>query len=337
MPNSAGHLTRREVLKVLTTGLGAGLLTAGGLVRWRRAQACAVLRQSRPMLGTLATITIHHPELREAEAAMTQAFAAIEQVDRVMSVHRADSDLSAVNRAAGRAMVTVDPALCAVLGTAMAVHAASDGAYDVTCLPVMRLYGFYASGHAHYPRDREIYDALDAVGQRWVTVDADACAVGLTRAGAGIDLGSIGKGYAVDRAGDALRAAGIMDALIDVGGNCLAMGAPRADGRSHGWRVAVRNPTDGLDAQYFETILLRDAAVATSGNYEQQVRLDGRTVGHLFDMRTAHPAQRGVSATVVAATATMADALSTTAFLLGPEGREQLAPMARTVYFHGYA
>ncbi|MBI4365875.1 MAG: FAD:protein FMN transferase, partial [Deltaproteobacteria bacterium] len=197
MPQSPGGLTRREALKVLTAGLGAGILTAGGLLRFRQAQTPMVLRHARPMLGTLVTITIHHPDLGAAEAAMHRAFAAIDAVDRVMSLHREASDLVRVNRAAGRAMVAVDPSLCEVLATASAVHAAGAGAYDVSCLPVMRLYGFYAGGaRGRYPTDRAVRAVLDCVGHRFIAIDAAAARVGLTRADAGIDLGSIGKGYA---------------------------------------------------------------------------------------------------------------------------------------------
>jgi thiamine biosynthesis lipoprotein len=176
----------------------------------------------------------------------------------------------------------------------------------------MRLYGFYGAPRERYPSSREIAHALDAVGWRHVIVDRAAGTLGLARRGAGLDLGSIGKGWAVDQAVAALRAEGISSGLVDVGRNVYGLGTP--GGRATGWPVGVVHPASGAIERVFP---LRDQAVATSGNAEQHHRLGGVTVGHLLDARRGCPADGPLSATVLARTGTDADGISTVAFLLG--------------------
>ena len=187
--------------------------------------------------------------------------------------------------------------------------------YDPTVLPLMRLYGFYASGRSHLPSDREIAAALDAMGPRVIALDRAAGTLGLTKAGAALDLGSIGKGWAIDRAVDALRGAGVALGLVDVGGNVYGLGTPaRRRRRLVGGRARTRRR-----GQVVRVFTLRDAAVATSGNDEQWSTLDGDA--HRAPPRRARGAPDGgapVSASVLARTGIASDEGSTRAFLLGP-------------------
>lgn len=331
MKNTTLSIKRRQALKVLASGLGLGVLGAIGIVRGRLTESPGEYQESRSLLGTLITIRIRHDDAREAARAADAAFASISDVDRVMSIHRADSDLSRVNQLAGSDSVVVHPMLTEVLQLADRINALSRSAYDVTCLPLMRLYGFYDSGKRHMPSDREVLHTLDSLGHQYIVADSITHHVGLSRAGAAIDLGSIGKGYAVDRATDTLRAHGIRNALIDAGGNIYAMGDATAG--EVGWSVAVRNPQKP-DA-YFETIVLKDSAVATSGNYEQSTVLDGRKVGHLFDTRNGHPADGRLSTTIIAKSAALSDALSTAHYVMGLEAPESLTRLAQKIYHHG--
>lgn len=323
-----------------------------GLFRWRSLGKMEVVRQARPLLGTFISIVVHHADFTEAQKAIGKAFAAVEKTDQVMSIHRPESDISRLNAAAGKSMVGVDPSLIEILKMAKTFHDQTRGAYDAACLPLMRLYGFYSQTHnsrhaparfsGHTPTDREIAQALDGAGPKNWAMDEKQMELGLTREKAAIDLGSIGKGYALDRAGEALLESGIENFLVDGGGNLLGFGSPVADpdpadgSPTDGWRVAIRNPNGGKENPYFETLTLRNNAVATSGNYEQFVRLDGRKVGHLFDMRSGRPANGGISVTVTADNAAMADALSTSLFLLGPSHSHRLRSVAKEIYFHGF-
>src|SRR3989338_3729587 len=115
MKKNFPSLTRREFLQILATGAGAGGLAGLGFYRWRTFGQPAVVSRAMPLLGTLVTITVHHPEIKEAERAIQNVFESIRHVDRVMSIHRSDSDITRVNQAAGRGMVSVDSSLFLIL------------------------------------------------------------------------------------------------------------------------------------------------------------------------------------------------------------------------------
>ncbi|MFN8587019.1 MAG: FAD:protein FMN transferase [Candidatus Eisenbacteria bacterium] len=278
------------------------------------------IESTRTALGTWVRIVVHHEDPRVADRAIARAWREIETVDRQMSIHRADSELSRVNAAAGEHAVGVSPALLDVVDRARAVALASDGVVDVTVLPLMRLYGFYASGRTHLPSDSDVAATLELMGMRHVATDRAAGTLALTRRGAALDFGGIGKGWALDRAVAALRAEGVESGLVDVGRNVYGIGRPADD--SDGWAVGVLNPANGEVDHVFH---LRDMAVATSGNYEQATTLDGVRVGHLFDAQLGRPSNAHVSASVVARDGTDSDTGSKFAFLAGPRAEGRLA------------
>ncbi|HVP38166.1 MAG TPA: FAD:protein FMN transferase [Candidatus Saccharimonadales bacterium] len=305
-------LTRRRFLASVGLLAGAGALAP--LLSRTRLGGIESLDVTRPALGTWVRILVRHLDPARAQRAVDRAFAAIARVDAQMSVHRADSQLTRVNRLAGEAPAQVDLALLDMLGISLAAARHTDGLYDPTILPLMRLYGFYDSGASRYPSDREIAAVEERVGWRHVTLDRARRTVGLARPGMGLDLGSGGKGWAIDRAVEALRAEGVTSALVDAGGNVYGLGAPEPG--APGWTVGVYHPVTRQAARAF---VLRDAAVATSANYEQYRILGGRRVGHLFDARRGVPADGHLSASVVARTGVESDVMSLPAFLLGPD------------------
>ncbi|HEY3214911.1 MAG TPA: FAD:protein FMN transferase [Candidatus Eisenbacteria bacterium] len=304
-------MSRRRFL----AGLGV-LAGASALVPWLRRvglEETGTVEVLRPGLGTWIRVVARDGDRRRAERAVEAAFAAIREVDRQMSVHRADSQLSRVNRAAGRGAVAVDREVIEVVSLARAAAERSGGLYDPTVLPLMRLYGFYGQGETPYPSDRAIARTLATVDWRQVALDPARRTLGLEHAGAGLDLGSIGKGWALDRAVDALRRLGVRSALVDVGGNSYGLGTPEPG--LPGWSVGVLHP---VTKQVDRVFTLRDAAVATSGNYEQFRILSGLRVGHLFDARRGRPADGHLSASVLAQSGVESDVMSTVSFLLGP-------------------
>lgn len=294
----------------LLAGAGAGLPFLRSSVLSKKLHR---IETARPGLGTWVRVVVQDHDPDRAARAAERAFEAIRLVDSQMSIHRADSQLTRVNAAAGKGMVRVDGALVDVVARAAEEAGRTDGVYDPTILPLMRLYGFYDSGHDRYPTDPEIGATLAVTGFRHVAVDRAGSRIGLLRRGMALDLGSIGKGWALDRAVDGLRAEGVHSGLIDVGGNVYGLGAPEES--EAGWSVGVLHPATGKMDRVF---LLKDAAVATSGNYEQSRMLGHVRVGHLFDARRGRPADGHLSASVVARTGTDSDKLSTVAFLLGP-------------------
>lgn len=240
------------------------------------------------------------------------AHKALDEADRVesaLTVFRDSSALVALNRAAAGAPVPVDEELFALLARCRSLHADTEGAYDVTTTPLSRAWGFLARD-GRRPTDEEIAAARACVGMDGVALDEAARTVRFLRPGLELNLGSIGKGYALERMAAALRAGGVGHALVSAAGSSIrALG-----GRGRGFRVDLtsRRTTRGLLAR----LRLRDAAMGTSGAAEQFFEIQGRRYGHVLDPRTGWPAEGVLSATVVADDAATADALST-AFLVG--------------------
>ena len=327
-PHSDGtHLTRRRFLTALTAVVGAGSLIP--LYRLARQGPLVAYRTSRPALGTWVQVVVRSRDRLRAERATEAAFAAFAEVDRQMSIHRADSELARVNADAGRRARRVSPAVLDVVEKALGMAEKSAGIYDPTVLPLMHLYGFYGPARDRLPGDREIAACLERTGATKVVVDRARGTLGLTAAGAGLDLGSIGKGWAVDRAVESLRAHGITSGLVDAGGKVYGLGVPEVG--AEGWSVGLRHPVSGALERVF---VLRDSAVGTSGNSERYREIQGVRVGHLFDARRGRPANDHLAASVQSPTCLEADALCTVAFLLGPD-RFRGFPGALATHFIG--
>lgn len=270
-------------------------------------------------MGTVAAVQCaDHGAAPQARDIAQSAFDAL---DSELSAWKGDSAMSAVNRTAGTGQsVAVSPAFAGVLRSALDICRESDGAFNPLIGPVMRAWGFNgAEPRPAVPGDGELKAAAALCDWRHVQVTPSAdggAAVALPTRGMLLDLGAIAKGYAVDVAWERLRAAGHTNLLIDLGGNLRVMGEA-APGRG-GWRTGVRNPFD--ENALVGLFLLRDGeAVATSGNYERFVEINGIRYAHIMDARTGTPVTGMAGTTVIAPNAMLADALSTTLFVLGPE------------------
>ncbi len=243
---------------------------------------------------------------REAAAA---ALAELRRVESRLSRFDDASDLAEVNRAAGRRAVRVGPDLHATLRIAESVRRSSAGAFDPAIEPLLRIWGLHAARRTP-PSRTEVAEARRAVRAARIRYIADR--VLLTGTDARIDLGGIGVGYGLDRAGRVLRDHGIVRGLIDVSGDVLAIGAPPGE---PGWPVTI--PAPGGRGPNRRTVMLRDAAMATSSNLVSTVRLGAMVAGHIVDPSTGRPAARTLQVTVCAASAIRADALATAALVTG--------------------
>lgn len=263
--------------------------------------------QARYLMGTICTVTAAGPDSLRCARAVRRAFDAMKEVDRLMSLYRPESSLSRLNRTGHAAWVGVEPSLFDVIASAQEYARLSEGAFDATVGPLVRLWGFFEKqGHPPLPEA----DVRGRVGYGRVTVDSTRRAVRFDRQGVEIDLGGIAKGYALDRAAQALRSEGIETARIDAGGNLFILGGPA-------W-VGVAHPLarDSLLCR----VEVRGQAVSTSGSSENFFVSDGRRYSHIFDPRTGRPVANGLlSVTVVAPSGMASDALSTAAFVMGPE------------------
>jgi len=267
----------------------------------------SVQQRAQLVMGTIARVTVEAPRSRTAIEA---AFAVMRGVDEEMSLYRPGSELVRVNAHAGRHPEPIAVDLCRVLVEGRRLSDVTNGAFDVTVLPLLRAWGAY----------RELaylgtYSA-GAVGFAGLDVDAARCTVGFRREGMGIDLGGIAKGFALDRAREVLVHEGASRAILDLGGNLAFLGA----GPDGGWRVAVRDP-EAPDRPLGVLVLGAGTTVATSANYAREFAVEGwRTPSHVYDPRTARPVLAARAVTVWGPRATVGDALSTALLVLGPEG-----------------
>jgi len=228
-------------------------------------------------------------------AAVDQAFEEVRRLDRMMSNYRADSELSRLNREAGRMPATVSEELFRLLEACRDYHLASEGAFDISVGPLMKIWGFY-KGSGRLPHRAEIRGVLGKIGFDKVTLNGSARTVRFAREGMELDPGGIGKGYAVDRMVAILKAANVRSALISAGSSSIyALGAPP---NQKGWKISIRHPRD-LNRQVQE-VELTDSSLSTSGTSEKFFRAEGRLYSHIMDPRTGYPAKGMLSVSVIA-------------------------------------
>jgi thiamine biosynthesis lipoprotein len=295
-------MTRRAAL--LTGLVLAGACSSGAPV---------VVERRWPVMGTYATASVASPADDAAARAVEAVRAEFERVDAVMSNWRTESELSLLNRRAASGPHAVrDPGLFRCIESALDHARRSGGAFDPTVGPLVRLWGFRPFA-PRVPSEEEIGRALASVGSRRVAIDPEGRTVRFLVPGVEIDLGGIAKGFALDRARDALERHGAVSGLLDLGGNLLGWRSPPG-GRA--WRVGIRAPD--LHETMVATIDIVDRAVATSADYENSFTSGGASYGHLLDPASGRPAVTDVlSATAIAETGLDSDALSTALFVAG--------------------
>ena len=275
--------------------------------------------KSRSAMGTTFTIYLYAPDQEKADEEFEASFDEIERVEEALSNYRPSSELSRINRQAAREAITTDPEVFKLLQTSFDYSRRSDGAFDITVGPLMRAWGFFRK-NGQYPSLAELLRARAKVGWKMVQLDPQQRSVNFDTPGMELDMGGIGKGYAVDRVIDILRDANVTSALVDAGSSTLyALGTPPG---KEGWKVVVPRPGDRSHG--ISEVFLRDNSLSTSGSYEKFFRLNGKTYCHIMDPRTGKPVQGMLQATVIASSATATDALSTTMFVMGPAAGSKL-------------
>jgi thiamine biosynthesis lipoprotein len=267
---------------------------------------------SHNAMGTVFTVVAYGRDSKYLGEVANKIFDEIDRLDAQMSNYRAESELSALNRDAARQAVTVEPGLFALIEESLQYSRETDGAFDITVGPLMKVWGFL-DGKARLPRPAELAGVMKRVGYHHVRLDTGRRQVRFDQDGIELDLGGIAKGYAVDRAIDILRESGVTAALVSSGTSSVyALGAPPEE---RGWKVVVRDPLEAKKAG--DTVWLKDCSLSVSGNYEKFVTIKGRRYAHIMNPRTGRPVEDMLSTTVLATRATQSDALSTAFFVLG--------------------
>src|SRR3981081_2830249 len=220
--------------------------------------------ESRPAMGTSFEVYVYAADRDRASELFEAAFDEIERVEQALSNYRSSSELSRINAIAADAPVVTDPEVFALLERVLDYSRQSDGAFDVTVGKLMKAWGFFR-GAGRYPSNEELTRAREQTGWQRVKVDPRARSAFFLTRGIELDLGGIGKGYALDCVARVLRDAGVTAALINSGSSSIyAIGAP--PGKA-GWPVRVFDPLDRT--RILSTILLKDQSLSTSGTYDK--------------------------------------------------------------------
>jgi thiamine biosynthesis lipoprotein len=252
----------------------------------------------------------------------------IDELEDQLSIYREHTEVSAINRTADQYAVEVEPRLFSLLELCAWLHAATYGAFDITSGPLSRTWGFLKRD-GRLPASGEIAAAREVVGLSNVELDSDHRTIRFLRPGVEINFNAVGKGYALDRAAELLGERGMNDYLCHGGGSSVLARGRNRGGDTGGWAIGVPHPHRRGD--HVGQIVLRDAALGTSGAGTQFFETGGRRFGHLIDPRTGRPTEGVFTATAIAATAAEADALATAFYIFGPGGTAEYCAEHKTV------
>jgi len=281
---------------------------------------------ARHAMATRFELVLHGDNPTGLRAAGEEAFEEIDRLENQLSLYRPGSEIAQVNSHAAREAVRVTPPVFGLLQQAKRISEETCGAFDITIAPLVRCWGFMNSS-GKMPAPEEIAEARAKVGMQFVHLDERNRTVRFAREGVMLDLGAIGKGYAVGQAAENLRAAGVTSALIHGGtSTAYAIGNPPD---AECWKLAIEVPpaevlkmTSILD---LPAVSLRDEAMSVSTIWGRSFESGDQTFGHVIDPRTGQPVRYSALALVVFPSATETDALSTALLTLGSAGHESIA------------
>jgi len=283
-----------------------------GILLWL--QACGSgggdpVRRTQVIMGTLVEITVSDSDEERAQTAITQAFDEMSRLEQLMSTYIPDSEISRINRAAGKEAVTVSPEVEEVIHEALFWSEQSKGAFDLTVEPLVQLWDF-DGGKEVVPGAATLKKTAGLVNYK--DIELKDHTVKLTRSGMAINVGGLAKGYAVDRAVSLLRSR-VSGGIVNAGGDLYAFGqkTPTAS-----WTIGLQHPRKPQDL--LAAFAVKNQAVATSGDYQRYFIKDGVRYHHIFDPQTGQPARQMISATIIAHEVMEADALATAVFVMGP-------------------
>jgi len=276
---------------------------------------------ARHAMATRFEIVLHGPDKPQLRAAAEEAFDEIERVEAQLSLYRPATEIAHLNARAHLAPVRVTPSLFHLLERARELSRESGGAFDVTVASLVKCWGFM-TGSGAMPNADAISEARAKVGMHLIEFDAEQLTIHFAREGVMIDLGAIGKGYAIDRAAELLCEAGITSGLIHGGTSSAYAIGRQPDGQL--WKIAITSPSNDATADPLAVVELEDESLSVSAVWGKSFRVGESTFGHIIDPRTGAPAQSALLTAVVLPSATDGDALST-ALLTAPELLPDLA------------
>lgn len=282
---------------------------------WQSGEAAEPIRleTSREAMGGTFSIIVYGDDRTRLEGAAALALEEAVRLDQLLSNYKPSSEWSEVNREAAKSAVPVSPELFRLLKACLAYSQASEGTFDITVGPLMRVWGFY-KGSGKLPHRAEIRTVLDRIGYQNIILDPAAQTVRFEKPGVEMDPGGIGKGYAVDLMADTLRRQGVKSGFISASGSSLyGIGTPPKESR--GWRVKIRDPRS--ETKTIEDVFLKDESLSTSGSQEKFFEAEGKVYSHIMDPRTGYPSQGRLQVSVVASKALDSEAWTKPIFIQG--------------------
>ena len=266
-------------------------------------------RRSQFLMGTLVEISVHEKDKEIANTSIQKAFHEIRRLENLLSIHIQNSEVSKINRAAGKTAVPVSQEVIEVIQRSLFWSEKTKGAFDITIGPAQELWDFEKSSP---PSKASIAEAIKKIDSAKIQLGQHT--VFLTEEKMAINLGAIAKGYAVDKAIQILKNNKIKNALINAGGDLKTLGK---NPERLPWKIGLQHPRKPESLLASFSIL--EKAVATSGDYQKYFELGGKRYHHILDPKTGDPSTGSISATAIANNVMDADALSTALFVLGPE------------------
>ena len=304
--------TKKAARTVFAAALLLFIVLMTGSVSTRTYAATAPMAERTGFFfDTVITISLYDTA---DEAILDKCFEKLAYYESIFSRTREGSDVWNINHNNGEA-VSCAPETIDIIGKALSWCEASNGALDITIAPVVDLWDFHEDSEKIIPEEKTLAEAVSHVDYKTVEIDGEK--VRLKDPEAGVDLGAIAKGYISDGIRDILRAEGCASALINLGGNVLAVGK-KPDGKP--FNIGIRRPFGETAADLIQVVSAENASVITSGTYERYFEKDGVIWHHILDPKTGEPVRNGLtSVTILSADGTDGDALSTACFVLGRE------------------
>jgi len=294
--------SRQLTQTVLVLWLGPSL-SAGDLLRFEA---------NLDAMGGTYSLVLYGPDRYPLEAAAEAAFDEVRRLDQLLSNYKSTSEWSEINRFASDRPVTVSEESLQLLSACLEYSRRSEGSFDITVGPLMKVWGFY-KGTGRLPHRAEIRSSLASVGSSFVELNSTARTVKFARPGMSIDPGGIGKGYAVDRIVKILREAGIQSAFVSASASTVyALGTPPGEA---GWKVTISDPKDRKRA--VAEMLLKDESLSTSGNYEKFFLAGKHLYSHIMNPATGYPAEGMLSVSIVAPRAIDSEAWAKPLYIKG--------------------
>ncbi len=272
-----------------------------------------LIRFSRRAMATSFEVLLPVDTPRGAGAA-SEALDLIDRLEDQMTVYRDTSEVSRINRHAASAPQPVEEQLFSLLNLADRLTRETEGAFDVAVGALIKAWGFYRR-RGRVPAPEERAEVMERSGMAHVVLEPERQTILFRRPGLEINLGSIGKGYALDRAGQLLRSQGNITTALVHGGHSSVLAMGSQPGTRRGWPIGLLHPHQR--DRRLAIVHLRNRALGTSAASFQHLEYNGRKLGHILDPRTGWPAEGVLSASVTAPTAALADALATAFFVLG--------------------